>query len=830
MFRARLLVVCWLSITVAAQQSPFCTGQDDNVRLPVLQRGSMPAGVAHYVPQKWGTMGIEVVNPALTAREVIVATHFADNPDLQYARRLWLPPLSTHRSTLLVLPPGQQAPETGRYGVNTMLLDSASGEDALVKTRAGHMIDEGILPAGWRPIVTKSISDQDSDADEEEVVMELSSVAKLATGRSRLVSEYRGDFLPESGLGLQAMDQLILSSDRIAEDTAGLAAVRDWLHSGGRLWIMLDQLEPETLRLLLGETFDCQVIDRVGLTELQINGKKQSFETPDGELRQFEEPVELARVMGGHCDVAYSVNGWPAAFWKKVGQGEILFTTLGPRAWIRPRQATDKQTTDPLFTSPYVATSPLQTLADRFFQPSGPPPIPVEHFGPILAEQIGYHIADRGLVAATLASFCGSVLFGGLWLIRRGRLEQLGWLGPVIAIAAASVIAFKGASLKQSVPNTLAEMQFVQTAAGSDTLQVSGLASLYYQNPSQSDIGSTNGGVLVPHSDEPQGEVNRMLWTDLDSWHWQNLTLPPGEQSSAFEVTATTSAPLQAKGRFGPGGFEGRVSASSLDELTDAIIATPGRENLAVQISPTGTFTVHSEDVLPRDQFVAATLLSDEQRRRQTVYRRLIPRGTDTVYPDRPTLFAWAPPVATGFEFPEQTRKLGTALFAMPLVMERTSPDSQVAIPSPFLPYRTDREKISSSTYVNRTGEWVERQSSTKTWLRVQFPDEVLPMKLDRVFVMVRITGPVTRIEIARENEGEPVVIASDDSPVGNVKLEIDRTESLVFDERGGLTLGVFVFVPEDNAATVENLDAGSINLWKIDSLRIEAEGMTLNP
>ena len=151
-------------------------------------------------------------------------------------------------------------------------------------------------------------------------------------------------------------------------------------------------------------------------------------------------------------------------------------------------------------------------------------------------------------------------------------------------------------------------------------------------------------------------------------------------------------------------------------------------------------------------------------------------------------------------------------------------------IPSPFLPYRTDKTMVSSSLYVNRTGEWVERQTSAKTWLRVQLPHEVLPIRLDRITATVRIRGPVTRIEIAGDKDGETIVMASQDSPVGTVRLEIETADALLVDDEGGVKLGVLVTVPEENAATHENLDAGSINLWKIDSLRVEAEGETVAP
>ena len=79
----------------------------------------------------------------------------------------------------------------------------------------------------------------------------------------------------------------------------------------------------------------------------------------------------------------------------------------------------------------------------------------------------------------------------------------------------------------------------------------------------------------------------------------------------------------------------------------------------------------------------------------------------------------------------------------------------------------------------------MERQTSAKTWLRAQFPSEVLPIKLDRVVVTVRIRGPVRRIEIAGKADGETVVMAGHDSPVGTVKLEINETDALLLDEGG---------------------------------------------
>ena len=208
---------------------------------------------------------------------------------------------------------------------------------------------------------------------------------------------------------------------------------------------------------------------------------------------------------------------------------------------------------------------------------------------------------------------------------------------------------------------------------------------------------------------------------------------------------------------------------------------------------------------------------------------KMIPGTRNTVYPDRPTLFVWAKPVANGFEFPEQTRQLGSALVAIPLVIERTPPRTQVTIPSPFLPYRTDRNEASSPSYDNRTGDWLERKGAAQTWLRVQLPREVLPIKLGRAVVTLHINGPVTKIEIVGKAAGQTVVLASRNDPVGTVRLEIDRENFLLLDDGGGLRLGVFVFVSEAKVLKTADFDGG-INRWKIEYFRVEVEGATLDP
>ena len=101
--------------------------------------------------------------------------------------------------------------------------------------------------------------------------------------------------------------------------------------------MMLDRTDPRILELLLGDQFNCHVVDRVGLTTVRINkavteGPKSAVEATD-----YETPVDFVRVAVQDFEVAYEVEGWPAAFWMKCGNGRLLVTTLGARGWSTPR-------------------------------------------------------------------------------------------------------------------------------------------------------------------------------------------------------------------------------------------------------------------------------------------------------------------------------------------------------------------------------------------------------------------------------------------------------------------------------------------------------------
>jgi len=149
------------------------------------------------------------------------------------------------------------------------------------------------------------------------------------------------DPLPPTVETLDALDQLVIANDRLAEDAAALTAVRRWLYNGGRLWIMLDRVQPATGVAALGDAMRVHVIDRIGLTEVRL----QRPLTPRGSKSWPGSPVrgavDLVRVTGLDITADVQVDGWPAAFWQRAGRGHVLFTTLGGERGFGPRTPDD---------------------------------------------------------------------------------------------------------------------------------------------------------------------------------------------------------------------------------------------------------------------------------------------------------------------------------------------------------------------------------------------------------------------------------------------------------------------------------------------------------
>jgi hypothetical protein len=778
------------------------------------------------VPDSGGTLEFSLTNTSRTDRQARILVYHKARPDVQYGRDIWVPAGATLTTWLLVGPAPEQSSPTER-ALELLLYDRTGGKDRLLLPPGERRARSLPLASRKRPPTTALLRDApageiaagpgegpEAGADE---VYRLARTFRVAARLSEDIEVIPPGPLLPTAEALAGIDQVIVASGRLAQDPVGLAALRRWLERGGRVWVLLDQVQVDALAPLLGDALDFQVVDRVTLADFKVQMQTAGPGSSPGVEQQHERPVELVRVLLPQGERAvHTVNGWPAWFTRSVGRGKVVFTTLGPRAWFGPR---GDASPSPKGSWPFVPTEPLVTVADALTVPAEQTTVPVEAFRQPLGEEIGYDVVNRGTAALVFGAFLLAGLTLAAALRRSRRPELVGLAIPAAALTAAGAFLGLG-ELSQQPAATVAVAQVVTGVPGTEDAPVHGLLAVYRPESGPAELGAGRGGFFDLDMSGVEGQNRRFILTDMDAWHWEGLDLPAGVRLATFRYTGRAGEPITAVAHFGPEGLEGMLASGPFREPTDALLATPEGRNLTARLQPDGSFRADPDDVLPAGQFLASAVLTDRQQRRQDLYRQFLkqPEGGDT----RPgnLLLAWADPIDMHFRLAADARTVGTALLALPLRLERSAPGTRVHIPGPLVP---GRRLVDGRPEPLPGGA---HQQALDVPLRFQLPAAVLPLKIERARLVARIDAPGRRVTISGGPEAGKGELHHVDSPVDPIRLDITDRSFLRVDAGGGLHLNLAVGdQPQAGGSTPGARPVGQG--WRIDYVELEVTGRT---
>jgi hypothetical protein len=814
-------------VSVLAMAFLFCPAApaQDREAPPLRLGGVFPGGLRTSATENWGIYDFSLANLSNQDRLARVLAFFPDRPDVQYGRDVWVPAHSTQSSWMLV-GPASQAKFAMSSELQMLLYDRSEGKDRLVLPITEERIRSRGVPHRRREPTTVLFLEE--EVPPVEVLGQLpqpesrdDEVRRLAMGfrLTRTLSEYiprvHSQLLPAVEEAFDGIDHFILASNRIARDPAGMQALRHWLEGGGKVWVMLDQIETDVLASLLGDALDFQVVDRVSLTSFQVQQHTVGQGTAAAlNLQKYERPVDFVRVLlPAHEQTQYTISGWPVWFTRQIGRGKVILSTLGSRGWFRERTRRDPPSPYEHFLSFPMPTRPLEDLGWQLHNQENAAAFSVEAFRPLLIEEIGYSVLDRGAVVLVFGVFLLAVLALGIGLRQSRRPELLGWLAPAAAVAATSIFLVFGERSRRAAPPTVAIAQIVDAVSGKEEAALHGLMAAYRPDSGAADLAVTRGGFFDLDVAGLEGQTRRMVLTDLDAWHWENLALPAGVRLSPFHCAVPTAKPITAVAHFGPAGIEGQLEAGPFEELSDVLLTTPGGRNLAVHLRPDGTFRSGSQDILPKGQFLAGAVLNDRQQRQQNLYREFLkPPRADNLQ-ERNVLLAWAKPINPAFRLAADARFKGSALLVIPLRFERPAPGESVTIPGPLLPYRRLLKGLP-------TRPFLKSNQGNDMHLRFQLPVEVLPFRLERARFLAKIDAPSWRITISAQAGEEFIEIHRVDSPFDPIHLDIGE-RFLHLDERGGLHVNLQV-------SDAGRGGGGRLpENWTIEYLEIEVSGHT---
>ncbi|HET6424371.1 MAG TPA: hypothetical protein VFG20_11845, partial [Planctomycetaceae bacterium] len=560
-----------------------------------LQIGpSSGGGQYRYYPERWNSVHVQLTN-RLDREAVLLSTAYVgDDASMQYGRAQWLPPQSTMDIAYPVWFPAPSPSQPTACDLHTQLLESDGKEELLVRDTSGKLTSSDLLQLTPDKAPTGFIGPEfdPSQAVERNAIQQLILSSRKLNLLPTMVHEMPNADLPTTPEALSQLDELIIASDRVCHDEAAVAAIRQWLAAGGRLWILLDQVEATTLEQLLGDRCDVAEIDRVELNSFTLS-ERAFNQTVSRDSGEYEQPVPFVRVDSPAADVEFRINGWPAAFWLDYGAGRVLVTTLGARGWLPPQRGQEPE-----------AIPPAVALTGKFFGPKSRPESLPKELPPVVEGYIGYTIPSQGLIVGLLGGFA-VVLFltiAALWFAR--RLEWIGIVTPALAVAFGLLLILTGFRHQHAVGATVGRLQIAESVPGGEILRVRGITGLYVPEGRHVPLAGDEGGRFVPDMRGLEGMNRRLIWTDTGRWHWENLYQPGGLRLAEHTASVRLATPLAVDATFDHDGVQGRLRHGLQTPLEDSVLLT-SNGRAGARMNGEGQFSTTAQDFLGPGQYLA---------------------------------------------------------------------------------------------------------------------------------------------------------------------------------------------------------------------------------
>lgn len=813
MLHLRTLLLHWLCLAFAFVASDIpARAQDTSDSIGV---NATAAGTTRYVPGHWGITEAQIRNDG-DDTSVRCLTWFEVDPALQFGRDVTMPRESLRRTWVPLLTP--QNPQSRRslelaFGLASPDGDQDDSSAVSVDTRPM------IIPSG-RPRVVYM-----SDRETAELhALELFTSARNQIAPGILMFGMESPRLPPVEEAWDIADLVVVAADRLAADSYAQSALLGWVRRGGKLWIPLDLMDPDTVSDLLGDSLQMEFVSRTSLTRFQIE-PTQGPEPRNWREVEVERPIDLMRVVVDGATVTHVVDGWPAAFHLPFGRGRVTVTTLGVGGWIvqgsnyvdRSRAPSDK---------PVDFTPAAASLFSKMTSSTPEEPFSREALDTYVTSRIGYRTPARSTIAWILGLHVVLCPIIARALRRAGKPGWTLWSFPALAVVTAAVLVGVGSASRSSPPGQQT-FQFVESENGRSEALISGAMAFYSHQDSEPDLGSMSGAVFLPDRRGMEQARWQMIQNDLTEWRLQNVRFRPGVRTAAFSSRLTTDRPLRVIGRFDSNGFNGELESPFDVVPEDALVADRTQVTLPVQISSDGKIE-SSGQVLPPGEYLNSSVVNEEQTRRQAIFRELFrTEGRTQLLVTRPQLLFWTNPLDLKSGELNRDPADGGALFSVPIEIQRPEPGSTVRIPPPFMTFRAipaPRARATPAFFSNPRGTWSEYRDASEISLRFQLPPELLPLAAEQVTMFLKISAPSRDVSVLAGRTENAATVGSYVSPVDVLDIEIDANQ-IDIDAQGGFAIRIRVGDVESDPGDEETIQD---QYWKIDWLQVEFTGRTM--
>lgn len=783
--------VLWLVLACSASAQSRADADS-----PGLESGAIVTGVGFVRSGQWSQLRTTVRNPTASDVSLTVVNTFGKSTNLQFGTTLWLPANSRRVIDLpaRVSEYEQVEPRKG-LDIASMLLSrtSAGREKTWLSREAGQALVESSTG--------QNISMLGSS---EDVLFDLVSMVRQLQESEKGVRTIRSEFAPLTAMAWEPLAAVVISQTPDL-NARQLHALRTWLSSGGKVWLMLGDMDPAFASALLGDLWDIAIVDHTRLSRVTFGRTKQAGD-------EYDQPVTLVRAMPGSATVLSRVGEWPAAMSIPVGKGQVIVTTLDARAWMTKQ-----------------AKPSLEQVAEILLDRTRPSSTVQDAASELAATRIGRPIVSRTVVLTILILMIVLMTLAGVYFYRTQRLEWMGAVAPGLAILTAMILLGIGKARQGEVPLTISTVNIIRVTPALNQGIAQGSTAVYSPSTEDGPLQATTGGMVWPDLQGLQGRVIRLLVTDIGKWQWQGVEFSSGViRTGALDQTIQFKEPVSMQGRFGPDGLEVFGKLGSMSSMRDMLLAAPGGVmSLDVASQTAGspqsderTFIAGLGNVLPANEYVRASgaILSEEQQQRQAFYRKVFKSTSEL--PSEPSIIGWVNNLTSGLALDHQHVSQTASLLMIPLNMQRAKAGTQVVVPSTFMPFelvKVPGRRASATIYNKSTNEWIAVTSSVRLALEFTLPDSVLPLEIESATFTLGIRAPGRQVDLYTRAglKGEPAY--SQANPSGKLVYAFGPASGLKPDAQGRIMIIV-------NVGESPSED----EIWSINSVSLHIQGMAL--
>lgn len=649
---------------------------------------------------------------------------------------------------------------------------------------------------------------------------ELVLASRIDLGLTRRCILLDSEPMPLSSVDWKGVETMVVGKRETLMDTAVVTSLQAFLQRGGHVLIMLDEIDASMVRPLLVSDQQCETVETVELNHIVMEINSPTALALQDRTIDSDQPMRMKRVLQQGGRVTHSIEGWPAAISMKIGDGELLITTLESKAWLTPRksqsidQMSQSRFTAPLWEGTVSSSLNSTKLAEPFdaVEPSYP------------LQLIGSPVVSRQLVGSILVGFCILLVAAGIGTAFAGDLRRIGLIAPGVAIASTIPLVLAATWTRSDIPSLVSELQYAQFWPNGGGL-IRSKAAVYLAESRSMDLVSKTDGFAVP-SENIESGVRSLVTKDFESWQLSNSDWPPGTWRYKSEV-ALSQGSYSAKSKLTDKGLELEFPEGMPSPPTDVVVNfNPGSPSLVNWIEPNKSILVDGELPADGNRWTTSSIVSDEQGRRATVYTNLFLASETRRSPTPRTVLCWTSlwPQSPTWNSPLERR--GAALVSIPIELAIPEVGSNIFIPYPLIKIEPQEDNKAVSTIFNyRTGYWAGESSlDTEADLAFVLPSEAVPLEATSINLDWDIVAPRRKVRLIWSVKDSPIDIVELNSPSIPWKGTIDNPRVLKDLKDGRLDLRIAI----TNADGGDSNSQSSFISWRIKHLRISVTGQTL--